>query len=396
MTPTVRELLAGLVAARSTNPPGDERAVAAVIENAARQLGLPDPLRVGPRDERPNLIYEIGAGSPRLLLAAHTDTMPPGDLAEWVGDPWTLREDSGRLYGLGVADMKASIAAMLIAAHRTLARLPESGTFVLAFTADEESGSSEGMEWLCAEGLIEADGAIMTEPSSVGDEPWQHLFVAQRGSCILELVAVGQPGHSGADVDVRQRAGWAFSQALAALHAAEPFRDLAHPAGGIRPTVNIATIVSGGEVPFAHPPDLRAVIEVRTLPGQTQQSVIDALTAVLHEAGIADRAHLERTSGTDWIPAGETVTDPHLLGAARAAWADVLGSQPTLSVLPAGTDSSHVDAIGIPALPAFGPGSLAVAHQPNESLGLEEIETAVDLFEAVIRHYLRGPRTHES
>ena len=90
---------------------------------------------------------------------------------------------------------------------------------------------------------------------------------------------------------------------------------------------------------------------------------------------------------TNWVPGGETVRDPALLRAAREAWRTVLGTEPALAVLPAGTDSAHLDAVGIPALPTFGPGTLAVAHQPNESLPAEDLFRAIDLFETLIRSY---------
>ena len=57
--------------------------------------------------------------------------------------------------------------------------------------------------------------------------------------------------------------------------------------------------------------------------------------------------------------------------------------------MPAGTDSTHLNAAGIPALPAFGPGSLAVAHRPNESIAEADLIRSVDLFESLIRAYMK-------
>jgi acetylornithine deacetylase/succinyl-diaminopimelate desuccinylase-like protein len=382
------DALARLVAARSPNPPGDERAVAEEIERRGAELGLPAPERHGPRAERPNLLMSLGSGAPTLLLAAHMDTMPPGDEAAWSGDPYRLEERGGRLVGLGAADMKASIAAMLFAAARLREDPPPAGTLTLAFTADEEAGSAEGMAWLCANGLIRADAAVMTEPSSVSDESWTKLYVAQRGQCVAELVATGTPGHSGLGEPGPDRAAPVFAAGLQALLGTDPFPGAAHPADGTRPTVNVATTVRGGETPFSHPAELRATIEVRTIPGMTEPGVLAALQAVLDGAGLEGRVRVERAPGTAWIPSGETVGEGPLLDAARHAWRQVLGSEPELGVLPAGTDSSHVDALGIPALPAFGPGSLAVAHKPGESLPAADLATAIDLFEALARRYL--------
>jgi acetylornithine deacetylase/succinyl-diaminopimelate desuccinylase-like protein len=390
----VETLLAKLVAAPSPNPPGDERAVAAVVRAEADRLALPRP-RTHARDpRRPNLVFELGDGDgPRLLLGAHMDTMPPGDRAAWSSDPYVLTRDGARLVGLGVADMKGSIAALLIAAARIAARPPEQGTLVLALTADEEAGSADGMAWLADEGLLSADAAVMLEPSSLGAGSFERLFVAQRGSCVASLVARGRPGHSAADVPRGERAGAALAAGMTALLERDLFPGLRHPIDGTTPLVNVATMVAGGEVPFAHPPELRATIEVRTIAGQTRDGVLAALRGALADAGLAARVAVEPAAPPqDWIPGGDDVTDARLLAAARAGWRAATGADPQPAVLPATTDSAHLQAIGIPSLPTFGPGSLAVAHQPDEWLLADDLARAVDAIETLARAYLCGDR----
>jgi succinyl-diaminopimelate desuccinylase len=379
------------VAARSPNPPGDETAVAKLILRKATELGLPQPKLHARVPHRPNLIITIGSGAPKLMLAAHMDTVPPGDIAAWRTDPFKLEEVDGRLYGLGAADMKASIAAMLFAAQR-IARAPEpSGTLTLIFSADEENGSAYGMEWLAAEGLLVADGAAMTEPSGAGEKSWERLFVAQRGHCVSWLSARGEPGHSGMLVPRERRASYAFVKALDALLGSDPFAEWVHPVDGTRPTLNVATMVEGGMIPFAHPPELRACIEVRVIEGMTEEMVRDRLRAVVASAGLADRVSIEPAPApTNWISPGEQVRDERLLAAAVHAWRKLLGREPAFAVMTGGTDSSHANTAGIPAFPAFGPGSLGVAHKPNESLPVEDIGLAVDLMEEFVRSYHRS------
>ena len=85
-----RDLLKRLVASRSPNPPGDERVVTQIICEEAARLGLPEPQSHARVSHRPNLIFTIGSGTPNLMLAAHMDTVPPGNLAAWSSDPYVL------------------------------------------------------------------------------------------------------------------------------------------------------------------------------------------------------------------------------------------------------------------------------------------------------------------
>src|SRR5207248_1826638 len=158
--------------------------------------------------KRPNLIFTPSQGRPHLMLAAHMDTVPAGNIGSWHTDPFRLEEVDGRLAGLGAADMKASVAAMLLAAARILRNPEPEGMLTLVFSADEENGSAYGMEWLASEGLLVADAAAMTEPSGIGMKSWERLFVAQRGHCVSWLVAGGEPGHSGAPVAREKRASY--------------------------------------------------------------------------------------------------------------------------------------------------------------------------------------------
>jgi acetylornithine deacetylase/succinyl-diaminopimelate desuccinylase-like protein len=333
----------------------------------------------------------IGHGSPTLMLAAHMDTVPAGNLASWRSDPFRLSRSEGRLSGLGAADMKAAIVAMLFTAVRIAANPEREGTLTLVFSADEENGSSYGMEWLAQQGLLVADAAAMTEPCGLGQDSWQKLFVAQRGHCVSWLVAHGVPGHSGMLLAREQRASYAFVKALNALLETDPFPEWEHPVDGTKPTVNVGTIIEGGTIPFAHPESLRACLEVRVIEGMTEEFVRSRLREVMARAGLGERVTIEPgTPPTNWISCGEEVRDQRLLDAAKFAWRTVLRREPVLAVMTGGTDSSHANAAGIPALPAFGPGSLGVAHRPNESLPHEDIGLALDMLETFVRSYHRG------
>jgi succinyl-diaminopimelate desuccinylase len=383
------ELLSALVSARSPNPPGDERSVAGVVTDALRMLGLPPPLVIGRSEDRPNLLVRIEGTGPRLMLAGHLDTMPPGNLASWQTDPFVLERSGGRLVGLGVADMKSGIVAALLAAAR-LARDPGwTGSLDLLFTADEENCSDYGMKWLASQSWLAADAAVILEPAGGADfRSWERLFVAQRGSAVVELVAHGTPGHSAAQIPAEQRAGIALARAMTALADAHLFADAAHSVDGTRPTVNIGTMLSGGITPFMHPETLTATLEIRVIEGMTMPGVHAEIRQVIAQVGLAGRVEvLAAASPLDWVPPSPAVSDPRLLAAATAAWRSVLGTEPTAGVLLGVTDSCWLSLAGIPTLPALGCGSLAVAHQPNEWIDEADLPVAIDLTETLARTY---------
>ena len=383
------DLLAALVSAPSPNPPGDERAVAGVVTDALRTLGLPPASVIGKSATRPNLLVRIEGTGPRLMLAGHLDTMPPGNLASWRSDPFVLERSGGHLTGLGVADMKSGIVAALFAAARLVRDPAWTGSLDLLFVADEENCSEYGMKWLAPQGLLTADAAVILEPAGGADyRSWERLFIAQRGSAVVELVARGTPGHSAAQIPPDQRAGMALARAMTALADAHLFDDAAHPVDGTRPTVNIGTMLSGGITPFMHPETMTATIEIRVIEGMTMADVHADIRQVVTQAGLADRVEVLAAPGPlDWVPPSPAVRDRRLLSAASVAWRSILGTEPAQGVLLGVTDSCWLGLAGIPTLPAFGCGSLAVAHRPNEWIEEADMAIAIDLTEALARAY---------
>jgi acetylornithine deacetylase/succinyl-diaminopimelate desuccinylase-like protein len=147
-------------------------------------------------------------------------------------------------------------------------------------------------------------------------------------------------------------------------------------------------MVSGGITPFMRPESMTAVVEVRVIEGMTMEGVHDELRSAVARAGLADRVEVAAAGPPhDWVPPSSAVGADRLIGAAAAALRSVLGTEAALGVLLGVTDSCWLTAAGIPALPAFGCGSLAVAHRPNEWIQADDFATAIDLTEALVRGY---------
>jgi len=149
-------------------------------------------------DDVDNLWITHGSGSPVFTFVGHTDVVPPGPLDDWQSDPFTPEIRDGYLYGRGAADMKGSIAAMVIAMEQFVNNNPEhTGTVALLITSDEEgialNGTRKMVDYL-NEKNIRIDWCLVGEPSAkktVGDV----IKNGRRGSLAGELKVYGVQGH---------------------------------------------------------------------------------------------------------------------------------------------------------------------------------------------------------
>lgn len=182
----VVEFAQRLVASPSPNPPGDERRVAATIQEEMEALEVENVEVVSKDERRPNIICRASGkeGSPILIYNGHIDTKPPGEMDKWETDPFRPTIRNGRLHGLGACDMKGSIAAMVYAVAATNS-LPQRlrGDLVLALTADEEAGSRYGAGYVVEEHGLRGDCALVCEPSGISRD-WEYLHLLSRKSVV--------------------------------------------------------------------------------------------------------------------------------------------------------------------------------------------------------------------
>jgi succinyl-diaminopimelate desuccinylase len=374
---------ARLVAASSQNPGEDERRVAGVVDELCAELGLPEPRRVG-EAQRPNLIIELpfsGSG-PRLGLCGHLDTKPVGAGA-WATDPLRLAELDGELRGRGVADMKGAVAAMLLAAHDLASDSPSRGGLTLVFCADEENGATFGAQLLADTAPPAVDAMVIGEPGGLHAD-WDHLHLGSRGICNFDIEVRTSQGHS----SLRELFGMVSATEVAArivVDLADRFRPPHPPDEPWTPTLNPGVVISGGINYGVLPGLARVASECRLVPGMDQAGFTNTLRDFLAER-IPSGAQAD-LSVRNWIPAA--VVDPHdpVVEAARKALADILGSVPAEGMFPATTDATWFAALGIPTLPALGPGLIRHAHAPDEALSKTALTQARAVYSALARHY---------
>ncbi|MEL6868675.1 MAG: succinyl-diaminopimelate desuccinylase [Pseudomonadota bacterium] len=192
------ELTQTLIARESVTP--DDAGCQALIAERLTHAGFAcEPMRFGdaaaPTD---NLWARRGNDGPVLCFAGHTDVVPTGPVDQWRYDPFTPTIDGDTLYGRGAADMKASLAAMVVAAERFVERFPQhNGSLAMLLTSDEEGPARDGtlkvMQTLTARDES-IDWCVIGEPSSqntLGDL----IRIGRRGSLSGMLTLHGVQGH---------------------------------------------------------------------------------------------------------------------------------------------------------------------------------------------------------
>ncbi len=310
------------------------------------------------------------------MLCGHTDTVSLNAAEAGVGFSGEVRD--GRLLGRGSADMKGALAAMagaLVALRRTGAL--DKGAVTLAAVIDEEM-ESLGAEHLVREGL-RADGCIVGEATS------NRVAVGHKGLEWLEIELKGKSAHGGTpERGVSAIVAAARFVELASEELKRRFAARAHPVLG-PPTFNVGTI-QGGDQPSTVPARCVLRADRRSVPGERYESIVAELEELLQRVqsetpglrfevrrmpgGMASLEHVALVT-----PAGHP-----LVRAAAEARDEVCGSPGELTTFPAWTDGALLAEFGgIPSM-VLGPGDLALAHSPSESVAVEELEQAARIY----------------
>jgi len=372
-----------LVATPSPNPPGDERRVAELVRQAMGALGYGNVRVIAESEERPNVIGEVGQGERSLILNAHLDTKPPGREEEWRSGPYDPVLRDGRLFGLGSADMKGAVAAMVYAGGALAAAAEPVGTLKVVLTADEEAGSSYGARFLARQGAVEANAVLVGEPTGL-TSGFEYLGVVSRGISCFRIVVRGTQMHSSlSDRLPSVNASVKLAQVVARL--AGEFR---LPQGA---TLNLGVTLRGGIFFGIYPGEAECGVDVRTVPGMTLkqlQAEVEAFLDALRAQDPKLDASAEWVPELAWLPPCAIDPAHPLVGAVESAAQDVLGRVVPRGVMPAFTDGTVWSEAGMPSIPAFGPGLLSLAHRPNEYVAVSELGQAAKIYALTALRYL--------
>lgn len=395
-TEELEELVFALVAHDSQIPPfGDEREIAGFLTAALAELGLPAPTRPACDPRRPNLVVTVPGAGPtqrrRLLLCGHVDTKPVGDAAHlWRTDPLTATVVGERVYGLGISDMKASVAAMMMA----LAAIGAGGVqlvddVVLALVADEEAGARYGSKYLAPLLAPTVDAALIGEPSG-WTRDWEGIHLVSRGLCCFKVHVNGTQMHSSLSdrmpsVNANLEMARLILDLQAELAASPAFRR----DGDLVATANIAVTTGGGVFYGVVPGAAWFGCDLRLVPGQTEAEIRELLEdwALRKTAAGPAQVSIEYDDVLAWIPSASLSRSHPLVDAAVDATRTVLGEPPPLSMFPGTTDAPWWEQAGVPTLPSLGPGILTYCHGPNEFVNRAAIGQAARIYARILLGY---------
>jgi acetylornithine deacetylase len=353
-------LTSELVAIDSVNPalvPGGagESEIAAFVIAWARAAGL-EAEQLEDTPGRPSVIVRArGQGGGRtLLLCGHLDTVG----VQGMADPHVPRVDGDRLYGRGAYDMKAGVAAALVACREAAAQRL-AGDVVVAAVADEEHASLGVQEALRA---VSADAAIVTEPTELA------LIVAHKGFVWAEVEVTGRAAHGSRPhlgVDAIVKTG----PILTAIGALDDALDAgADPLLG-RGSIHAALIDGGSEL-SSYPARCVLGLERRTLPGETAADVEAEVTSLLDGCRAADPGLVAAQRTLLVREPFQVARDAEIVEAVRAAAEQVLARAPEIGGASYWADAAFIAAAGIPTA-MFGPGGEG-AHAVEEWVSVSD------------------------
>ena len=328
-----------------------------------------------------NLFARIGAGSPHLCFAGHTDVVPPGRLEDWSHPPFAAEIADGYLYGRGATDMKGSIAAFAAAAVNFVkANGKPKGSISFLITGDEEGPAVNGtvklLQWMKENGHI-PEHCLVGEPTStakLGDA----LKIGRRGSLSFLVTVEGRQGHAAypqqADNPIPKMARFIDRISQATLDEGNEHFDAS--------TLAVTSVDVGNAASNVIPARAAARFNVRFGTVYSHQSLKEWVAAQIAET--------KQELGGTWTVTVEEgaeafITEPGaFVGLVQDAVEQETGLLPKLSTS-GGTSDARFIKDYCPVL-EFGPTN-ATIHMTDERISVDELRATQAIYGRIIEDY---------
>ena len=371
----VIELAQQLIRRPSISP--DDQGCQQLIGERLQKLGF--QLEWMPFGDTLNLWATHGQGAPVVALAGHTDVVPVGDEKQWKYPPFGAEIVDGMLYGRGAADMKGSLAAMVVAAEQFVQANPNhKGTVALLITSDEEAAAKDGtvrvVEKLMARG-DKIDYCVVGEPSS-GKTLGDVVKNGRRGSITGNLIIKGVQGH----VAYPHLADNPVHKSLAFLSELTGYQwdngnEFFPPT-----SLQIANIQAGTGSNNVIPGELFVQFNLRYCTEVNDQIIQEKVAEMLQKYGLQYEIQWN-LSGKPFLTARGKLVD-----AMVQSLQQVIDITPTLETSGGTSDGRFIALMGAEVV-EFGPLN-ATIHKVNEAVSCQDLINCGKVYQQVLTHLL--------
>ena len=369
----MKKLLRQLVQAQTTADKG-ELAAAEIISAELGRFGIESHIDSWDKT-RANIIAHIQSSGRKgaLLFASHLDVVPAGEV-NWSKPAFAAVESDGRIYGRGSADMKGGIAAIVTA----IGEIVESGTklqgdIIFFGAAGEETDSCGTRRFVRESGkLPEIAGAVITEPTNF------EIITAHRGMLWLKVETFGKAAHSSTPhLGVN-----AINSMRAVLNDLDNYKipfERHELLGECSMSINT---IAGGEAMNIVPDKCKIQIDIRTVPGQNEQDIIDDLQKIFAKLKQKNPQFHAAVSIIRKVGALETDADCDFV----KDFCSAVDNNETTAV-GFTTDGPFFASLSVPVV-IFGPGQPHLAHKPDEYIDIGNLKKGVEYYKNIISKFL--------
>lgn len=384
------EFLSQIVKAKSPNPytpqdsPADkpvEREVAELIYAKVKDIGL-RPLRKGVSDKRYNVVVDWGDKRARksIMLNGHMDTITPEE--KIVLNPYSGTVRGGKLFGLGVLDMKGTLSAYIYAVKALMdSGVEVGGKVVLAFVVDEESGacSKYGTQYLLENGM-RAKVCIIGEPGTGS------IGIGHRGGYRFKIIVRGEGVHTGiSDWEKKKRGRNAIVDMGRVINALQDIEIPYKPAknfAGRKPVFTFPTKLIGGSSVNVVPGICEAWGDVRLMPGNSDTQVKLLIVEKLNKLGVD-----YEIEDLLYVPSVEIDHREEIVEVLKREAGEVLKKKPSIKGVGPWNDAWMLIKRDIPTICGFGPDG-GGEHGHDEYVDLKSLKKVTEIYARVIVEYL--------
>jgi succinyl-diaminopimelate desuccinylase len=391
----------------------NEEKVAFLVSRLLEGMGL-DVVVEEVEPGSPNVIALLQGeeDGPCLMFECHTDVVTEGDASEWKYGPYEGKLVGNRIYGRGACDTKGNLAAAIKAIQAiSQSGIPFKGRILLGILVDEE-GMMSGVKHFIRQGWANGvQAAIICEPVD------NRLCITQKGALRAELITSGKMSHGAMPL-----AGFnpippmiSILEKMKQLEEEEIERlgkdvFLGYPS--ITPTVLQAPVKGEPQLNVV-PYQCRALLDIRTIPGQSHEALKKQLEDIVREEersvhasldagplremreavekglskGISYQSKLDVFEDRPWT---RTSREEPIVKAVSKAIRSITGEEPTYGGVLGATDGTFLSAwAGIPIV-TIGAGKWMIPHQKDEWVSVEDLELAAKIYAASALEFLNG------